>query len=39
MEFSPGVAERLGYYVYQLLHPITGQVLYICGGMTVGLAG
>jgi hypothetical protein len=33
MEFSPGVAERLGYYVYQLLHPITGQVLYVGKGV------
>ena len=33
MELSPGVAERLGYYVYQLIHPSTGHVFYVGKGI------
>ena len=33
MEFAPGVAERLGHYVYQLLHPNTGEVFYVGKGI------
>jgi hypothetical protein len=33
MEFAPGVAENLGYYVYQLMNPTTGDVFYVGKGI------
>jgi hypothetical protein len=33
VEFAPGVSENLKYYVYQLLHPVTGDVLYVGKGI------
>lgn len=33
LEFFPGLAERLGWYVYALRNPVTGKVFYIGKGM------
>lgn len=33
MEFMPGVTENLGYYVYKLLSPLDGSVMYVGKGI------
>ena len=33
MEFEPGVTENLGYYVYKLLSPQDGSVMYVGKGI------
>lgn len=33
MEFLPGVAEKLGFYVYELVDPVDGKVFYVGKGI------